>query len=45
MEKVVSIKQLQYERAYRMYYADQRNVQFTKSCFFKSDVVNKTKIS
>jgi hypothetical protein len=44
MEKVISIKQLQYERAYKLYYADQRNVQFAKSCFFKADVVSKTKV-
>lgn len=44
MEKLISIKELRYEKMYKTFYSDHRNVQFAKTCFFKADTVKKAKI-
>jgi hypothetical protein len=45
MEKVVSIKQLQYERLYKTFYSDTRNKEFNLRVWFSyKDQVTKSKI-
>jgi hypothetical protein len=45
MEKVVSIKQLQYERMYKTFYSDIRNKELNLRVWFsKQDQVAKVKI-
>jgi hypothetical protein len=45
-KKIISIKQLQYEKLYKDFYSKYDNVNLSLHCFFKSDVTyNKTKIS
>jgi hypothetical protein len=45
MEKVVPIKQLQYERMYRTFYSDIRNKEFNLRVWFShKDQINKAKI-
>jgi hypothetical protein len=44
MEKVISIKQLQYERLYKDFYKNPNNKNMQLHIWFKGDTVNKTKI-
>lgn len=44
MEKVISIKELMFEKMYKDFYKDINNRNFTLNCFFKADTVKKVKI-